>query len=101
MRDVCAQVASGRAANMADPLKPIFSRIIEGDLRRLAETFVALQLERHKADYDIHADILSLKAQNLVQDARTAAAAWHVVRGSDNANAFLTAPLLHKHWRNE
>jgi hypothetical protein len=63
------------------------------DLRRVAETFVTLQEQRHAADYDIERVFRRSEARANIQSAATAFEAWEHVRGTFEADLFLVALL--------
>jgi uncharacterized protein (UPF0332 family) len=101
MNDVCKSVGQGRKDNLADALKPVFSDPIEPELATVAKVFVALRANRHRADYAPNETISWAQADDAVQKARHGFAQWQIVRGSDNAHAFLMALLLAKQWRSD
>jgi hypothetical protein len=101
MKDVCKSAGHGFKANLSDALKPVFSDPIEPELAAVANSFVALQADRHRADYALHETFSWTMADTALQMARDGFAQWQRVKGSDNANAFLVALLLAKQWRSD
>ncbi len=65
-----------------------------GDLRLVAGTFLDLQEQRHKADYDKTASFARTDVEARCETARKAFVAWRKVRDTRDAHFFLTALLL-------
>ena len=68
------------------------------DLRLVAATFVKLQAERHKADYDTHATFRKPEALALVAEAEAAFEAWDRIRTNPFTEVFLLALLFGDRW---
>jgi len=71
---------------------------IEADIRAVADRFVQLQEQRHRADYDHTATFIRVEALQIVANVEEAFAAWHRVRRQPNATVFLAALMLQRHW---
>jgi hypothetical protein len=61
------------------------------DLRLVAGTFIALQVARHRADYDVSIRFTRQQTPELVQAAELAFSAWANVRKTIQADALLVA----------
>ena len=68
-------------------------RPLQPELVRVASAFVDLQEARHKADYDTARRFTRREVRDLVSQAEQAFADWHGVRGSIQADTFLTGLL--------
>jgi hypothetical protein len=66
------------------------------NLRTVADTFVAIQDGRHRADYDLSRPFTRYEAEDLVNDARIAIARWPGVASDDAARLYLASLLC---WR--
>lgn len=64
------------------------------ELSDVARTFVDLQLERHRADYDVGHFLKRSTVLASVTSTKDAFAQWKKVAGSDAANAYLVALLV-------
>jgi hypothetical protein len=69
---------------------------ISADLRRITATFVRLQEQRHRADYDLSVAFSRLEVEVLVADARKAIDLWPTVAPDDAARLYLTGLLCWK-----
>jgi hypothetical protein len=65
--------------------------IIARDLQELAGTFVELQRERHRADYDLSAVFTRAEVVSLLQELDEAFAIWRRIRNDDMSRFFLMA----------
>lgn len=71
---------------------------IPPELREVANMFVFLQDERHKADYDISVRFSRPDVLLAVSDLKKVFLKWKTTRTSDNAKVFLADLLLRKSW---
>jgi hypothetical protein len=88
-RTVCEAWAKGNGLNdlATDP--------IEAELQGVAAALVNLQEQRHRADYDLTQTFDRLQVLEGIDQAENAMADWKHVKGSVNANVFLSSLLLH------
>ena len=99
MKNVCEQFRRGNIGNLSAPAQALIDPPLASDLVIIADAFVELQEARHAADYDTgefftRPDVLAKIA--LVDEAFDA---WKQARHTPNANVFLAALLLSRHWR--
>jgi hypothetical protein len=99
MKRVCSSFQHNNVENLPDEIKPLIIEPLQQEFSIVAETFVQLQEDRHMADYDFSKQFARTDVLIKIDMVDQAFAAWRVVRRSSNANAFLAAMLLHKHWR--
>jgi hypothetical protein len=71
------------------------------ELTEIAQTFVDLQEARHKADYNLAETFDRVQVLGYVKRARDALAKWKIVKGTPNANVFLSALLVNSRWNKE
>jgi len=71
---------------------------IQKELVDIADTFVALQEERHTADYDVTKKFLRVDVLQKINEVQQAFLDWKNVRQEPNANVFLAALLLQDTW---
>ena len=71
---------------------------IEPSLQLVARRFIELQDQRIVADYDTRFVADESWTRNAIRFALTAALEWRKVKGSANANVFLTALAFHRLW---
>ncbi len=69
---------------------------IAAELRLVAYAFVNLQDGRHQADYDLSRRFSRGEVHDLIERAERAMAAWRSIRGTAEANVFLTALLVYE-----
>jgi uncharacterized protein (UPF0332 family) len=82
------------------PLLPVLKgRIVQPELKRVAQAFVELQDQRHEADYDHMVAFNREETLGVVSQAERAFRDWKHVRGSVQADVFLTALLVQKRLR--
>lgn len=79
-------------------VKGLTSIPIEADLIEVASAFNELQEARHKADYDLTETFDRVQVIGYVERAKDAMTKWKALKGSPNANVFLTAIFLHNKW---
>ena len=75
--------------------------VVTPDLKFVAESFIALQLQRHCADYDLTKHFQKLKVKALTTQARQAFDAWDRVKATDDARLYLACFLLWETWDKE
>jgi uncharacterized protein (UPF0332 family) len=80
--------AASLPAGISGMLGPV---IIAPDLRYVAEAFVRLQRERHRADYDLSASFSRTEVTSLLRALDGAIEAWRRIRNDDVARFFLRA----------
>jgi hypothetical protein len=91
------------AGNVAEPWRSLLAAPFPR-LRRVAATFVDLQQERHRADYDLGRPLTRTEATDLVERVEGAVEEWRAIRRtgagsrshSAEARVFLAALLLHE-----
>jgi uncharacterized protein (UPF0332 family) len=69
---------------------------IPADLRFIAETFVMLQEQRHKADYNLSVRLARSETEELIASAREAIALWPVIADDDATRLYLAGLLCWK-----
>ena len=67
-------------------------------MRSVAEAFINLQDDRHRADYDLSVSYTRPEVLNLLQQASEAFRAWAVVESNEEAVVFLSAMLFARRW---
>jgi uncharacterized protein (UPF0332 family) len=72
-------------------LRPFVRQPVSNDLAQLCDTFVDLQEQRHRADYDTGQRFTRAQTALLVSAASSAHATWHRERNTHNARVFLLA----------
>jgi uncharacterized protein (UPF0332 family) len=92
MKDVSSKFASRQPPPSLQNLIPA----IPDDLRTVAEAFLALQIARHTADYDLSRRPTRAEVGFFIRQARTALDAWQRVRNHSAAEAYLLMMLLPK-----
>ncbi|MGD1902317.1 MAG: hypothetical protein ACFB9N_08775 [Geitlerinemataceae cyanobacterium] len=95
MRAVSKGFSSGNISNKIRPA--LDGQAIPSELCNVARMFVALQEIRHKADYDPAQSLTRQEVNNLVDRTEQAFRDWQAVRGTLQADVFLTALLAQKH----
>jgi len=95
MKKVCKGVGAGNPASVTGQL---MSRPIDSRLAFVAKTFVDLQEERHKADYDTIASFSRADVMLKITDVEQALASIQAIRGNPNTHVFLVALLFHEIW---
>lgn len=95
MKDACRSFASGRL-----PTGFNWPVTIPPELRRIADTFVELQDQRHDADYNRAIAFTRADALRSETAAGQAISLWALVEGDDSATLFLTCLLSWRSLRN-
>jgi hypothetical protein len=98
MKTVCQQFGKGQIGNLAQATQKLIQSPLQNELATVARTFVALQEERHDADYDISKPFNRIDVVSKIDLVRLAFDDWGRVRTSPNARVFLAALLLQRHW---
>ena len=101
MKAVCKQFEAGKKSNISPEMRPLFTERIEPELLNIARAFRELQTRRHQADYVLDSPISAEEAELSVTTAAHTLLDWQAVRVTNNAKAFLTALLLHRHWKRD
>lgn len=99
MKRVCAGFSHGSEENLPDEIRELVVVPLQPELGKIADAFVQLQQARHAADYDYSQPLTKPEVLALIDLADQAFHAWRSIKKTDNANVFLAALLLHKHWR--
>lgn len=97
MKTVCASYTQPQA-KFNPQIGMLLAFPIAPELRSVADIFVLLQDERHRADYDISAKFSRPEILSLVSDLEDIFSNWKTIRTSDNAKVFLADLLLRKSW---
>jgi len=98
MKAVCQQFALGDHTKLKSGTQNLVDTPIEAQLASVAEAFVTLQEQRHRADYDVSRPLSRFDVLQKVDLVQQAFADWNAVRGTPNAKVFLAALLLQRHW---
>ena len=77
-----------------NPWRSTLATAPSASLIAVAEAFIALQEQRHEADYDLSRTFTRSQVQARISRARAAFASWSLVRGTEEADAFLLALLV-------
>jgi hypothetical protein len=72
---------------------------LEPEFRSIADTFVELQEARHSADYDTSRPFDRNDVLQKIDLVERAFSDWNIVKNKPNANVFLAALLLNRHWK--
>lgn len=95
MKEAAKRFESG---NLPDHIKPLVTNPLPAPLAAVARSFVRLQDERHKADYDVSSRFERARAQNAVALATQLFVDWDSVRNTDDARVFLASLMFWKLW---
>jgi hypothetical protein len=95
MKEAAKRFESG---NLPDHIKSLVTHPLPAPLTAVARSFVRLQDERHKADYDTASRFERARAQNTVALATQLFADWDTIRNTDDARVFLASLLFWKLW---
>jgi hypothetical protein len=97
--DTMRQAANSfQATNLPTYLASLLNRSIPTALITVARSFVRLQEERHKADYDVTYQFDRAGVQALVREAEQVFADWALIRNSDECHLFLASLMFWKLW---
>lgn len=97
--DSMRQAASAfRSSNLPDHVDSLVGHPLPQEIVSIAKTFVRLQEERHKADYDLTEKFDRLRVQSLINDAEHAFGLWGQIRDTDDARVFLASLMFWKLW---
>jgi len=95
MKQVCRAISEGHRSAVLEDLQPAgFSP----GLRLVASTFVRLQDERHRADYDVSATFTRLETLDILVLAKDGFTNWTKTRRTEETNVFLAALLFSGRW---
>jgi len=95
MRAVSRGFHSG---NLSAKVRPgLNGLVLQPELRNVAKTFGILQEARHEADYNLARSLTRQEINDLIDVADRAFRDWQTVRGTLQADVFLTALLAQKH----
>jgi hypothetical protein len=95
MKEAAKRFESG---NLPDHIKSLVTSPLPAPLIAVARSFVRLQDERHKADYDVASRFERARTQNAVALASQLFADWETVRNMDDARVFLASLMFWKLW---
>jgi len=87
-----------RSNNLPDRVDSLIGHPICPEIVSVAKTFVRLQEERHKADYDLTEKFDRTRVQFLVNDAEQAFRLWNQIRDTDDARVFIASLMFWKFW---
>ncbi len=91
MKQVAQQFSDSKVSTKLSP--GLGGQPVQPELVRVASAFVELQGARHEADYDTARRFTRREVLDFVERAEQAFADWHGVRGSIQADTFLTGLL--------
>ena len=86
------------SGNLPNYIRSLVSATLPAEISSVARTFVQLQEERHKADYDIADRFDRARAQNAVSLTAQLFADWNTIRDTDDARVFLAALVFWSIW---
>lgn len=91
MKEASKVFAGGRLPSWMNTTVPALT--IPADLQLVSETFVNLQEERHRADYDLSAPFTKQETLRLLTDARNAVVLWNGIKHDEAARLYLLCLL--------
>jgi len=95
MKEVCLAVTRSN-------LGSVFAVLVPGGftlgLRKMADTFVVLQEDRHLADYDLTAIYTRAEVLEAILLAEQAFAEWKLIQTTEEASVFLSALMFARRW---
>ena len=74
-------------------------RVVPNELRDVAEIFVSLQEERHRADYSVRAAYDRSTTRHYISQTRSAFQKWQTIRGAPEGEAFLLCLVFWERWK--
>ena len=80
MREACLDMGKRNPPPVLEPFFVTLNPLGSPELQRLARTFVDLQLQRHRADYDLNDNFTRAQVLVLLQDAEQAREDWNTLR---------------------
>lgn len=95
MKDAAKRFESG---NLPDHIRSLIANPLPAQLIAIAQNFIRLQEERHKADYDLATRFERARAQDAVALAVQSFADWEMIRNTDEARVFLASLMFWKLW---
>jgi hypothetical protein len=95
MKEAAKRFESG---NLPDHIRPLVTNPLPAALSAVARSFVRLQDERHKADYDVATRFERARTQDAVALATQLFADWDTVRNTNDARVFLASLMFWKLW---
>lgn len=99
MRSASAEMGKLTPSDLLKPFWPQYGVAASTELQKLAKIFVALQQERHRADYDLSQPFTRNEAEKIIEQARDAIAQWNSLRTNDRELARFYALCL-LNWNN-
>lgn len=84
--------------NLPDHIRPLIAHSLPAQLTAIAQNFIRLQEERHKADYDLATRFERARAQDAVALAAQSFVDWEAIRNTDEAHVFLASLMFWKLW---
>jgi hypothetical protein len=97
--DTMKQAANAfQSNNLPAHVAPILGRPIATSVTSVARSFMRLQEERHKADYDLADQFDRRGVQGIISQAEQIFKDWNAVRNSDDARVFLASLMFWKLW---
>ena len=99
MKTVCSNYAKATLTSMSSSkLDSLLTFPIANDLKTVADAFVELQEQRHRADYDASAKFDRIEVSALVKSAQEAFLCWETIKSQKNTKVFMIDLLLRKSW---
>jgi uncharacterized protein (UPF0332 family) len=94
MKDAAKQFAS---PSLPDVWKNVLgNQPVAQSLKVVAETFIAVQTERHRADYNLQLNFSKREAQKIIDDIERAFRLWQQCKTTPEARVFLLALFTKK-----
>jgi len=89
---------SFESRHLPDHIRPFVTDPMPAALVSVARSFVRLQDERHKADYDVALRFDRAAAQDAVALATQLFADWDAIKNTEDAHVFLASLMFWKLW---
>jgi len=86
------------SSNLPRQIAPLIRGALARELVSVADSFIRLQEDRHKADYDLDIRFDRAVTEEAVARATQVFRDWASVRETDGAKVFLAALMFHKRW---